>query len=91
MIVRIATEGQYRLPDDQLDLLNRLDDGVVQAVEAGNYEQFGRLFAELLDYVRTGELLDDAHLAPSELILPPPDLSLDEAAQEFTGDGLIPD
>lgn len=25
------------------------------------------------------------------LILPPPDLSLDEARQEFTGDGLIPD
>ena len=91
MIVRIATEGQYRLPDDQLDELNALDNAVVEAVESGDPEQYARRLTDLLDHVRVGELLDDAHLAPSDLILPPPDLSLDEAAQEFTGDGLIPD
>lgn len=91
MIVRIATEGQYRLPDSELDELNRLDDAVVEAVESRNPEEFGRRFNELLDRVRVGERLAEAHLASSDLILPPPDLSLDEAAQEFTGDGLIPD
>jgi hypothetical protein len=91
MIVRIATEGQYRIPDEQFEQLDALDDAVVKAVESGNHEDFERRFHELLDRVRAGELLEDAHLASSDLILPPPDLSLDEAAQEFTGDGLIPD
>ena len=91
MIVRIATEGQYRLPDEQLDRLNQLDDAVVQAVESNNYEEFERRFADLLDHVRSGELLDNEHLSGSDVILPPPDLSLEEASGEFTGDGLIPD
>lgn len=91
MIVRIATEGQYQLPDDRLDELNRLDDAVVETVDAGDRDAFERRFGALLDHVRTGVLLDDVHLAPSDLILPPSDLSLDEAALEFTGDGLIPD
>ena len=48
------------------------------------------LFAELLGLVRGGERLDEAHLGPSDVILPPPDTSLEEAAAEFTGEGLIP-
>ena len=91
MIVRIATEGQYQLPDGELDQLNQLDDAVVAAVESADHAEFERRFAALLDHARTGQLLDDDHLGPSDLILPPPYLSLDEAASEFTGDGLIPD
>lgn len=91
MIVRIATEGQYRLPDSDLHRLNQLDDAVVDAVESGDRDEFARRFAALLDHARRGEVFDDDHLAASDLILPPPDLSLDEAAQEFSGDGLIPD
>ena len=91
MIVRIATEGQYQLPDADLDRLNELDDAVVAAVEAGDYDQFERRFTALLAHARSGQALDDDHLASSDLILPPPDLSLEEAAGEFSGDGLIPD
>ena len=91
MIVRIATEGQYQLPDDELDRLNQLDDDVVAAVESADHAEFERRFAALLDHARRGQALDDDHLAPSDLILPPPDLTLDEAAHEFIGDGLIPD
>ena len=91
LIVRIATEGQYRLPDDQRDRLNRLDDAVQAAVESGDREEFERRFAELLEHIRQGARLGDAELTPSALILPPPDLSLEEAAGEFSADGLIPD
>ena len=91
MIVRIATEGQYQLPDDELDRLNQLDDDVVAAVESADRAEFERRFAALLDHARRGQVLDDDHLAPSDLILPPPDLTLGEAAHEFSGDGLIPD
>jgi hypothetical protein len=91
VIVRIATEGQYRLADEQSGRLDELDDAVVEAVESGDRERFEQRFAELLEYVRGGELFDDEHLAASDVILPPPDLSLEEAAGEFSGEGLIPD
>ena len=34
--------------------------------------------------------MPDDELAASDLILPPPDISLEEARAEFTGEGLIP-
>jgi hypothetical protein len=91
VIVRIATEDQYRLPDEQAGRLDELDDAVVRAVESGDRERFEQRFVRLLDFVRAGELIDDAHLEGSDVILPPPDLSLEEAAGEFSGEGLIPD
>ena len=92
MIVRIATESQYRLPDDPAAELNELDNQVVAAVEAGDEDRFHEIFEQMLDLVRqTGEPLDEDELAESEVILPPPDTSFVEAAAEFTGEGLIPD
>ena len=44
MIVRIATEGQYEVPDDDMDRLNELDNEVVAAVEAGDEERFQTAF-----------------------------------------------
>ena len=38
-----------------------------------------------------GEAVADDELVESDVILPPRDVSFDEAAGEFTGDGLIPD
>ena len=38
-----------------------------------------------------GEQLADDDLSTSDVILPPADTSLAEAAEEFTGEGLIPD
>lgn len=90
MIVRIATEGQYRMADDQLDRLNELDGAVIAAAESGDPERFERSFAELLEFVRSGEPLGDAHLGASDAILPPPDVSLAEATRELDTEGLIP-
>jgi hypothetical protein len=92
VIVRIATESQYRLPDDEAAQLNELDNEVVAAVEAGEEDRFHELFEQMLDLVRrAGQPLDEDELAESDVILPPPDTSFVEAAAEFTGDGLIPD
>ena len=90
MIVRIALEGQYRVAEEQLPRLHELDAEVVAAAAAADGELFERRFAELLDFVRTGELLDDAHLGPSDAILPPADVSLAQATRDFNTDGLIP-
>ena len=92
MIVRIATESQYKLNDDAAEELNDLDNQVVTAVEAGNEDRFHELFEQMLDLVRrAGQPLDEDELAESDVILPPPDTSFVEAAADFTGEGLIPD
>ena len=92
MIVRISTEDQYRLPDEDAERLNALDNDAVEAVDAGDEERFTAVFTEMLALVRTdGVRLGEDELEESDVILPPPDLSFAEAAHEFTGDGLIPD
>ena len=92
MIVRISNEGQYRLDDGHHHRLNELDDAVVAAVEGGDEDAFHASFEELLHMVRTeGAPLDADDLEPSEVILPPADLTFVEAGEEFSGEGLIPD
>ena len=92
MIVRIATEGQYQVPDDVYEELNRLDNETVGAVESADEQRFAAAYGELLDLVRSrGTRLGEDDLQESALILPPPDLTLAEAEHEFTGDGLLPD
>ncbi len=92
MIVRISNEGQYRLDDGHHNRLDELDDAVVGAVAALDENAFHSAFEELLHFVRTeGEPLPDDDLEPSEYILPPADLTFEEAGEEFSGEGLIPD
>jgi hypothetical protein len=92
VIVRIFNEDQFRLDESHHAKLDELDDLVVAAVEADDEDKFHESFEELLDYVRkNGEVLGDEELEASDFILPPADLSLAEAREEFTGEGLIPD
>ena len=92
MIVRISTEGQFHLPDEDSQRLNDLDNQTVEAVEADDEDRFLQLFQEMLDLVRRdGTPLGDDELEESDVILPPPDTTFAEASEQFTGDGLIPD
>jgi hypothetical protein len=92
VIVRISGEGQYTLPDENADKLNQLDNEAVAKVEAGDEDGFARLWNEMLELVITGGTeLDGDELVPSDVILPPRDVTFAEAQGEFTGDGLIPD
>lgn len=90
MIVRIATEGQYKLADEQTARLDELDEAVANAIDAGDEQRFQRCFQELIAFVRRGERLDDEHLGESDVILPPPDTSFTQAAGAFSADDLIP-
>ena len=92
MIVRIASEGQFKMPEDAVDRLNELDNQAVAAVEAGDEGQFHDLWGKMLELVRSeGQPVDDDELVGSDVILPPADTTFQEAAAEFTGEGLIPD
>ena len=92
MIVRISGEGQFKLPDNDSERLNELDNQAVAAVEAGDEAKFQELFGQMLDLVESdGEAIADDELFESDVILPPRDISFEEACGEFTGEGLIPD
>jgi hypothetical protein len=92
VIVRIFSDGQYRVPEDAQARLHELDEQTVMAVDAGEEADFHAKFAALIEHIHTsGERLGDDELEPSDLMLPPADISLTEAREEFTGEGLIPD
>lgn len=84
MIIRIATEGQYELKGQALDELDSADNALLDAVENGDEAAFARELARVLEIVRTrGRRLDDRELQESDLVLPPPDTTLEEARALF--------
>ena len=92
MIVRISGEGQFKLPDEDAERLNELDNRAVAAVEQGDETGFRKLWSQMLEIVASdGNSLSDDELVESDVILPPRDISFDEAKGEFSGEGLIPD
>jgi chromosome condensin MukBEF complex kleisin-like MukF subunit len=92
VIVRVMGEGQYRVADDDAARLNELDERAEQALQRGDEDAFRQALRELGDAVRSsGERLDDADLSASDAVVPPDDLSLEEARELFEGEGLIPD
>ena len=92
MIVRLMGEGQYRVDDSLLTRLNELDDEVARAVESSDERALWSGLQALADAVReSGEKLADDDLSPSDTIIPPEDLSLEEARELLSGEGLIPD
>jgi hypothetical protein len=92
VIVRIANEGQFRLPDEDAARLNDLDNEAVAAAEAKDEAKFNDLWQQMLTIVKNdGEEIGDDELTESDVILPPRDISFEEACAEFTGEGLIPD
>ena len=92
MIVRISGEGQFKLPDEDAERLNELDNRAVSAVEQGDETGFKELWSQMLEIVSSdGNAVDGDELVESDVILPPRDITFEEARGEFTGDGLIPD
>jgi hypothetical protein len=92
VIVRIMGEGQWRVDEETIKELDSLDNEGARALEQGDEEGLRRLLATMAERVRgRGERLPDADLHPSDAIVPPEDLTLDEAHELWEGEGLIPD
>jgi hypothetical protein len=91
MIVRLMGEGQYEIDKKHLDELNRIDNDVVKLLTKGDGKAFKSELKKLSDYVHEyGKKMPDNVLKPSDIIIPPADLTLDEAREIFKEDGLIP-
>ncbi len=92
MIVRLMGEGQFRVDDTLIARLNELDDEVSRAVTDGDERALWTGLQALADAVREGgQKLADEDLRPSDAIIPPEDLSLEEARELLANEGFIPD
>ncbi len=92
MIVRILTEGQFNLPGAYVDQLNEIDNDVVEVVEQEDRDGFEKNLKRMLDLVRDNSTpVPVDELVESDLVLPEPDITLEEAEELFVGEGLIPD
>ncbi|HEX4679284.1 MAG TPA: hypothetical protein VH210_08825 [Gaiellaceae bacterium] len=91
MIVRLLGEGQFRVDDSLLRRLNELDNEVEKAVAAGDERALWTGLQALADAVReNGVKLADDELSPSDAVIPPEDLSLEEAQELMQDEGFIP-
>jgi hypothetical protein len=91
VIVRILGEGQLEVADSALTELNELDARLEAAVERSDEETFHQALAALLGRVRElGTPAEPGTLAPSALILPQSDATMDDVRELLADDGLIP-
>jgi hypothetical protein len=92
MIVRLMGEGQYRIDEELHARLNELDALAVEKIDQEDEPALDRILDEMAQLVRDeGERLSDDDLSPSDLIIPPSDLTLEETRALFSDEGLIPD
>jgi hypothetical protein len=92
VIVRLSGEGQYRVADEVVQKLNELDEKAQAAVDAEDEPELDRTLDEMWALVRrAGERLPDDDLSPSDFVIPPSDLTLEETKRLFSNEGLIPD
>jgi hypothetical protein len=92
VIVRLMGEGQYRVSDGLRERLEALDDEAMAALDAEDEGELDAKLDEMSELVRRkGERLPDEDLSPSDAVIPPSDLTLEETRQLFSDEGLIPD
>jgi hypothetical protein len=92
VIVRLMTEGRFEVDDEVAKGLNDIDEQAGAALERGDEAQLAELLRRMAEAVRTnGIRVPDEDTSASDAIIPPADLSLDEARRLFDDEGLIPD
>lgn len=92
MIIRVLGEGQYEVSSCLLDQLNEIDNRIVDHVSQGRQKEFREDLAKLISTVKeNGKPLDPKEIVKSEVIVPPKDLTFEEAKSVFKGYGLIED
>jgi hypothetical protein len=85
--------GQYKVDMRTLKRLKQIDESLVEIVSQGKSDdvEFRRKLAELSDTTtKNGKPVDPKEIVRSDIILPTPDLGIDEAKKLFKGEGVIP-
>jgi len=91
LIIRILNENQYIVPSLYYDEINAIDNALVGCIAKGDRACFEQNYRIMIDLIRkNGMPMDMGTVKESDLIVPPSDLTFEEAREIFTGEGLIP-
>lgn len=92
MIVRLMGEGQFRVDDACVEILNDLDTRALEAIGRDDETELDLYLDQMWELVRKeGTPLADEDLSPSDVVIPPSDLTMEETRRLFSDEGLIPD
>jgi hypothetical protein len=90
MIVRISGTGQFDLENEAVDRLHQLDAELTKVMDARDETRFHEVLSSIINLVQNeGEPLSHDTVVPSDVIVPPEDITLDEAHGFFTDEGLL--
>lgn len=92
LIVRVMDLGQFNLNIKNANEINQLDNSLVDIVKRYNLlkREFGKKLTRILSLVvKQGKSLDQKQIVKSDIILPPSDISIDEASKLFIGEGIV--
>jgi hypothetical protein len=85
VIVRISGLGQFELDDNGGQRMQELDTELTEALHAGNEPRFHELLRSTVSFIReTGKEVPHDTVVPSNVIVPPEDISMSEAQDFFT-------
>jgi hypothetical protein len=90
VIVRISGVGQYELDDTGVRKLDELDTQLTNALNEGQEQRFHDILVSTIEFIRqNGIEVSDETIVPSDVIVPPDDVTMEEARQFFTDEGLM--
>jgi hypothetical protein len=90
MIVRISGLGQFELDNQAVRKLDELDTKITDALHNDQEQEFHQSLAEAINFVRSnGKEVPDDQVVPSDVIVPPEDVTMAEAKDFFTDEGLM--
>lgn len=91
MIVRLMGEGQWRLDAAVLDELNAIDALLDADLDSAGAADFTAHLVAMHDLVRTkGTPVPEDELVPSDALVPPVNITLNELRGLLGDEGLIP-
>ena len=91
MIIRILNDNQYIMPSIYYDDINKIDHEIVSLIAHGDKKGFKQKYSELIAIIhKNGKPMDPKLIKESDIIVPPVDLTYEEAKKIFVGDGIIP-
>ncbi|MCQ9385059.1 hypothetical protein NQ038_03755 [Brevibacterium sp. 50QC2O2] len=91
MIVRIMGEGQFDVAEVEQAALQNYDDRVEAAVDSGDEQAVTDTLHALRTFIlEHAKPVPDDYLAPSDIVIPFPDATLEQIRELLTGEGFIP-
>jgi hypothetical protein len=103
IIVRVSGQGQFKVNREILERINDIDNSIVNLLENADVnvddnsikvkqKDLNGKINEIINLIRTnGMPLDDKEIIQSQIMIPNPDISVDEAKKIFSGEGIISD